>query len=376
LVEQTSAVSAYQKRNNFNLIRLLGAFGVLFFHVYPLTGRENDPLSFTHWINFGSLSVRVFFVVSGFLLTDSYLRNPDIRSWAIARILRIWPALIGCTLFCVFVLGPMITIDPHYWRSDSPYSFLRNALIFDTQALLSGVFTANPIPVVNGSLWTLPYESFWYMALAASFVLFRDLRIGLGLVFLLCCWIILSGNGIQSPIFANVLVLFVCELGPFFLGGALIRLLKIRGSVATDIAMCLLLAYSVYISEADWRPFYEAQVVALPYLVIRIAYAPIRPLHSFLESADISYGVYLYAFPMTQTVVSLIGKDHSVFVTTIAALAATLPLACLSWIFVERPALSLRHMLRGSTNCRRPIEADRAGSRTEDKRVIASIVST
>ena len=171
------------RKNNFNLIRLLAAFGVLFFHVYPLTGLEHDPLSFTRWLNFGGLSVRIFFIVSGFLLTDSLLRNADIVSFIVARGLRIWPALIGATVFSVFIMGPLVSTDSAYWKHPATYSYLWSASVFETRSLLPGVFGSNPVPVVNGSLWTLPYEVFWYGVLLLSFSTIKTLRLFMVLLF-------------------------------------------------------------------------------------------------------------------------------------------------------------------------------------------------
>jgi peptidoglycan/LPS O-acetylase OafA/YrhL len=334
------------RRNNFNLIRLVAAFGVLFFHVYPLIGLEHDPLSFTKWLNFGSLSVRMFFIVSGFLLTDSLLRNSDILTFAIARALRIWPALIVATLFSVVVLGPLVTTDPNYWSHPATVSYLWSATIFETRALLPGVFTDNPVPVVNGSLWTLPYEVFCYGVLVAAFATVKPFRWLAVATVIFTSWMLLSGRGVVSPIFANVLVLFSCELGAFFSAGAVLRLFRYKGHVALDVVMMGVLVAGVCLSRVDWKPFYIAQIVAIPYLVIRLAYAPYRPFSKLLDKTDISYGLYLYAFPMTQVVVTYLGKDAGVLVTTIVSTLATVPLAVLSWYLVEKPALSLRSMLR------------------------------
>lgn len=345
------------RSNNFNLIRLVAAFGVLFFHVYPLIGLEHDPLSFTRWLNFGSLSVRVFFIVSGFLLTDSLMRNPDIWSFAIARALRIWPALIAATLFCVFVLGPCISTDPMYWRHPATYSYLWSATIFETRALLPGVFATNTLPVVNGSLWTLPYEVFCYGVLAVGFVTVKQFRVFVVCMFVFCIWMILKGYGVLSPIFANVLVLFACELGVFFAAGSLLRLYRFKGHWALDMAAVAVLAVSVWVSVNDWKPFFVAQFVSIPYLVIRLAYAPYRPLVHVLDKVDVSYGVYLYSYPVTQTVVMYIGKEQGVLMTTLLATIGTMPLALASWYLIEKPALKLRARLRGRPSA----ESSRAG---------------
>lgn len=333
--------------NNFNLIRLMGAFGVLFFHVYVITGTPGEPLAFTKWLNFGNLSVRMFFVVSGFLLTDSLRRNPDLVSWSIARILRIWPALIVCTIFCIVVLGPAVTNSADYWVQPVTFSYAWSAAVFQTRAVLPGVFMTNPIPVVNGSLWTLPYEVFWYMALAVLTLVFRGrLRLGLLIAYCACSWIVLNGYAVQYVLFGNVNFFGVVELGPFFIGGALMRFVRSRGHLLLDAAMVIALCATIYFPGQDWRPFYAAEVVAFPYLFIRIATSQFRPLAVQLSKLDISYGVFLYSFPMTQTAVLYLGKDAGILTTTLVSVALTCPLAMISWFLVEKPALRLRSVLR------------------------------
>ena len=338
------------RKNNFNLIRLVAAFGVLFFHVYPLTGLEHDPLSFTRWLNFGGLSVRIFFIVSGFLLTDSLLRNSNFVSFTLARVLRIWPALIGATLFSAFIMGPLISSDPSYWKHPATYSYLWSASIFETRGLLPGVFGSNPIPVVNGSLWTLPYEVFWYGVLLLSFSTIKTIRLFMVVLFAYVSWVILTGRGVISPIVANVLVLHAAELGMFFTAGVLHRLFRFKGHIALDVAMVGVLVAGVLMSRVDWKPFNISLIVAIPYLVIRLAYAPYRPFVDLLSKVDISYGLYLYSYPVTQLVILYLGKDLGVFLTTVLATLGTIPLAMLSWFLIEKPSLKLRAILRNESS--------------------------
>src|SRR5262249_3782223 len=111
---------------------------------------------------------------SGFLITLSYQRKPDLARFLRARVLRLWPALAVVLALTAFVLGPIAsTLAPHdYFASTGGGStafgyFLGNLSLFDLRQTLPGVFAANPIPlVVNGSLWTIPYEAAMYLCVA------------------------------------------------------------------------------------------------------------------------------------------------------------------------------------------------------------------
>jgi len=98
---------AVGRDNNFTLLRLLAAIGVFVSHTVLITqGREAVPQFM--W-SLGTLSVWVFFAISGFLISASFERRTSLADFAVARCLRIFPALIACVVLTVFVLGPSVT---------------------------------------------------------------------------------------------------------------------------------------------------------------------------------------------------------------------------------------------------------------------------
>jgi peptidoglycan/LPS O-acetylase OafA/YrhL len=334
--------------NNFNLLRLLGAFGVLFFHVYPLLGLPQDPLSrVTIWLNFGMLSVRVFFVISGYLLAESLLRNADLASYTIARALRIWPALVGSTLFCMLVVGPLATHDPSYFARPETWMYLKALTVFEWQGSLPGVFTQNVINVVNGSVWTLPLEVVCYIALGMATPLLFRARWLAAVILVLAYGSLFTGAVSAQPILPGVPLLSMLEYGAFFAAGTVLRLYRIKGHVVLDALALGTLAYIALTSGADWRPIRVAEIVCTPYLVIRAGLAPWRPFAETLNRYDISYGVFLYSFPLTQVVVLALGRDAAPPLVAALAAALTVPLAFLSYVLIEHPALGLKRRLRG-----------------------------
>ena len=169
------------RQNNFDFIRMAAALMVMFSHSYPLTTGDNDsePLFMLTkcQTDFGVAAVNIFFIVSGFLVSQSLMRKKSLADYFRARALRIFPALIVMILLLVFVAGPVLTtLSLHaYFSNQHTWHYLTLMYVFnnDVQSL-PGVFENNPFHhVVNGSLWTIRYELTCYIALPAIVLLFR-----------------------------------------------------------------------------------------------------------------------------------------------------------------------------------------------------------
>ena len=99
------------RANNFNLIRFIAASMVIIYHSYPLTGTIGGLLH-EQGISLGHVAVDIFFVTSGFLITGSLVARKNLLAFVVARILRIYPALIVAVCFCVFIIGVYFTTQP------------------------------------------------------------------------------------------------------------------------------------------------------------------------------------------------------------------------------------------------------------------------
>jgi peptidoglycan/LPS O-acetylase OafA/YrhL len=158
--------------NAFDLIRLAAAFGVLFSHSFALLGLP-EP-TYYGGQTLGTLSVYVFFSVSGYLVMTSWDRSQSARVFVLNRGLRIFPGMVVCLLLCAFVLGPVASVSSlgSYFATAQPYLFVAtNAVMFTSHVVISlpGTFRDLPIPsAINGSLWTIPYEIFMYATLLAA----------------------------------------------------------------------------------------------------------------------------------------------------------------------------------------------------------------
>lgn len=159
------------RSNHFDLLRLVAAFMVLLAHCYPLYGIGKDAIAASNgWLrvsaHFGEWGVAIFFVISGYLITASYLRRGDWRDYAICRVLRIMPAYAVVIALSVLVLGPLVSrlsfVD--YFTTSQTWEYLRGVFPFALHYALPGVFLENPYPLtVNGSLWTIPVEIAMYL---------------------------------------------------------------------------------------------------------------------------------------------------------------------------------------------------------------------
>ena len=156
------------RNNNLNLVRITAALAVLVTHSFALTlGPKAEPLRQHLGTTLGTIAVDVFFVASGFLVTISLAKRQSILEFVMARALRILPALFAMLLLSVAVLGPAFTALPlaDYFadRRVATYLVKGATLVTGIEFELPGVFLRNPYPaVVNGSLWTLPWEVAMY----------------------------------------------------------------------------------------------------------------------------------------------------------------------------------------------------------------------
>lgn len=153
---------AVPRTNNFDALRLLAATVVVYGHAFPLTKTAQVVILGN---SVESLAVKVFFVISGYLISESWLRDPQINRFLIRRALRIFPALIVVVLLSVLVLGPLATTlsIAGYFGNISVLMYLKNIFLYPVY-YLPGVFQSNPYPIaVNGSLWSLPVEFSMYL---------------------------------------------------------------------------------------------------------------------------------------------------------------------------------------------------------------------
>ena len=325
-------------RNHFHAIRLFAAWLVIWSHSYPITGRGIDEpiLRLTMTKSAGALAVDVFFLVSGFLVAASVQRHPW-RHFLLARALRIYPALLVCILLTVFVLGPVLTTAPGYWSDARTWEYLwGNATLWRAEFWLPGVFEGLPRDAVNGSLWTLPIEVRLYLALLVAAVLGMLHRWRY-----LAAWALAIGGAAMYALRAAPLPEHIAYLSwacAFFITGTLLWVWRDRVHLSwRALAVLVALAAALRGSTA----FAAAYFAAVAYGTFCIAFRARLPV---IRRTDLSYGMYLYGWPMQQ--LALLAGATTALTNTLVATALALGCAALSWFLIERPALAWVRGLR------------------------------
>ena len=329
-------------QNNYLLLRFVAAMMVIYGHSYAIARQPGQmdlvqrALRFTYS---GSVGVDIFFVISGFLVTGSYLNRRDWTDFMKSRCLRIFPGLMVCMLAMVFLLGPVVTTLPalQYLTSPELYGFLlQNLTLTSVHFRLPGVFETLPLNAVNGSLWTLPAEFLLYVLLGifgAAGILFS--RKGYLPFILLMCAVSMALH-LEVHYFESkqrYLPLFF-----LFATGSLMRAYSDRIPLSSWVLAALSIVTVVVV---QFQVPYTRYVfmVWLVYATFWFAYVP--NLHFFNRAGDYSYGLYIYAFPIGQTLRLYFPDIQPLQLFPLVSLL-TLGCAMLSWHFVEHPALRLK----------------------------------
>ncbi len=333
---------SHGRDNNLNLIRMLAALAVLVSHAWPITMGPDaaQPLRELVGFELGTMAVFAFFAISGFLVTRSFERQPSIRTWVLARMLRIFPALLVVLLLTALVLGPAVTSLTwrDYFSDPSVFSYvLKNLLLVAPQHTLPGVFEATPRgPEINGSLWTLHYEVLCYgmvlaMGVAGAFRSPRALAIVVGVYALANASAVILSVALPDGFwfFRQLAAPFACGVAFYFARNGL------------PLTPLLLLALATATYAAQRTPLYEPLfVLTLAYGVFLLAYLPRGWIRQYNRLGDYSYGIYIYAFPVQQWVAHSLGPMSPVQ-NALVTVPFVLVLAWLSWNLVEKPALKL-----------------------------------
>ena len=332
---------AIGRENNFNLLRMLAASGVLVSHAYPISLGPEAVQPLQRWLDghtLGQVSVYLFFAISGFFITQSFVRSASWRRFLAARALRLFPALVVVLGVTVVVAGTFLTTAPpeRFW-AEAPGYILSNLSLARLDYDLPGVFEATPYgTAINGSLWTLFYEVVCYMGVFAAGLLgllSRPRAFSVALVLAIAACLAVPMLPMELPrkveLLADLALPFAIGSG-FFVWGRVLPLSPLLALVLAGLAVA-----------AHGTPFFHAALVlALSYGVFVAGYWPSEFLQRYNRLGDYSYGTYIYAFPIQQLVASSGVTDP--IVNMALALPATIACAVVSWTLVERPALKLK----------------------------------
>lgn len=318
------------RSNSLNSIRLFLALSVIIAHSYDIGGFAGKPRIGN--LDLASFAVYVFFALSGYLITGSRERSTA-RPFFRARFLRIYPGFWVCIILTAFVFSAVAGLTRGGWSAGHAIAYvLGNFTLRITQPTIGSTLEGFPFQTWNGSLWTLFPEFLCYVAVG-SMLSYRRFRSGLWLegIFLLT---------VLAAAFFHFVVpigLHTFPLFAFFMAGAVVY--KNRSRIPMSTAWFLVGLAIIVGSAAVDLAFLVAPIpvaycgmwlgVRLPQIIERLGDG----------STDISYGVYIYAFPMQQLLCVAGVNRFGVAVLIVSSILLTLIPATLSWFMVEKPSL-------------------------------------
>lgn len=337
----TIAAALASGRNGFTGLRLGLALAVVVSHAFSVaTGAAADePLARATGYTLGEHAVNGFFAVSGFLVTMSCDRR-GAWEYAIARTLRILPGLVAATLIVSLVLGAAMTRLPLpvYMQDPGLWTFVRGTLTtFKSNAALPGVFEANPYRAPLGTVWTLKYEVLCYFGVLAAALcgLIRwrmpTLLLVAGIAVALASIGAVRGGDLPKGLETAL------RLPLIFSAGACLYVWRERLRVSGAALACLAVGAVVLMRTPAYPPIL---FLAEAYGAVWLALGPMAR-GPFDPKADLSYGIYLYGWPVQQSLHALWPEPSGIALLA-PALLLTLPVAAVSWYGIERPALSLK----------------------------------
>ncbi len=331
--------------NNFDFLRLVGAVLVLVSHQFALHGDPEPVVG--RLTTLGGLGVAMFFSMSGYLITLSWQRDPHWGRFALRRCLRILPGLVVVVALCVLVLGPMVTslAVEEYLRAPEVRAYWRNIVLYPVYAL-PGVFTSNPYPhAVNGSLWTLPFEFLLYFAIVPVLCL-KTIRLYPWLLLVAALGLTAVGRWFFSA--APPVVVYGSDLrylgilAPYFLMGSAWALWGGSTRLSLPVAVAAVGGLVVFHGVLEGMALQLVAAIVIPYATLSVGVRSWPGVRRAARWGDISYGMYIYAFPMQQTSIWLLGEGATFGSRLLLASGLTLGCALFSWHWVERPFLAFK----------------------------------
>lgn len=331
------------RANALNAWRLTLASGVILWHSWPLTGRGIAYPPAAQLLN--QVWVDGFFALSGFLITRSWLRNPRLGQYILARGLRIFPGLWICVLVIAFAIAPIaVTVQGEsaakLLKSTAPFEYALNNSVLNVFYLgIAG--TPRGVPwsgVWDGPLYTLVFEVMCYIAVAGLGIVGIAGRRSTSLVAFVLALIgaLLFSFPIRAELGATLLQM-ISRFALMFAAGAL--LYQFRDVIPARWSL-VVISLSIVVAASLMPNYRVIAAIPLAYFII-VSGSLVHHKRLNLRN-DLSYGTYIYAWPVQQLLVICGLKFMNPIIFAIVSAVATLPLAALSWILVEKRALSLK----------------------------------
>ena len=329
-----------QRKNNFDFIRLLLSLTVFLDHSCALSLRPEFGI-ITYFFN-ANIAVNSFFVISGFLVSLSFENSKSVYDYLLKRVRRICPAYVFVVLICALISPILSELSPDKYFSVDLIKYLLANLSFLNflHPGLPGVFTHNHIKGVNGSLWTIRFEVAFYFLIPFIAILFRRYKklwvflLVFISIFLLNMFLGFISAKLQNKSLSLLAFYLPNELLCFMCGVFLFHYFDYFKKCSLWL---LLISIACFLSN-KFLCFPLLTPFCLCVIVIFFAYKFVY-MGNIGKYGDLSYGIYLWHFPVLQTFVSLGLFDLNPYISLAAATIVILFLAYLSWHIVEKTFL-------------------------------------
>jgi peptidoglycan/LPS O-acetylase OafA/YrhL len=328
-------INLRQDQNNFDGVRLILALIVVFAHIAALTNLAEFNI-FKNIFN-ADFAVKGFFAISGFLVIKSYESSSSLLEFFEKRIRRIYPAYV-CTVFLCLIIGVCTsTLDiADFIKSDQTVKYVITNLLFLNflQPTLPATFEGNPIQALNGSLWTIKVEVSLYFLIPFIFAIYKKFNAALAaalITIMSISWAYFFDKYVGGDIGPQMSRQFPGQLSYFVLGALAavnMNAFKYQSYFLVLSAFLFALAKSSEL-RVIFEPFFYSSLVI--YLSTRAL-----PNLNLGRFGDISYGVYLYHFPIIQLLIHFKVFDISIYFGLIATFILTFVASICSWHYVEK----------------------------------------
>lgn len=335
--------------NNFDFLRFLFALLVVISHSYELSG--GNEIEF--WssqivyrqINCSSIGLNGFFVISGYFIFQSLQRSNSVKTYFLKRILRLYPGLIGVLLITILLIPFLHVNKSNVFQQLDYYTYLPyNLSLFCFQAVVKGVFDKNLYHSINGSLWTIRYEFVMYIGVALLFfikekIIFlqRLLLIVFILMYLLFLFIFFFKT-FGEVNFINLKAQFFFNLGTFFAMGSLLASINFQKYVSKKKLFLIIL---LFLMSLYFEVFTVLKHIIFSLLILIIGYIKVPYISTFGKYGDASYGIYIYSFPIQQSLMYYFQLKTCPLMLISCLLSIIF--GYLSWHLIEKRALRFKH---------------------------------
>lgn len=346
-----SAAGTATRDNNFDALRILAAAAVIYGHAHVLAAH---PAVTVLGNAVESMAVKIFFVISGFLVANSWVFDSSPWRYLGKRCLRIFPGLLLLMLVTVLVLGPLVTTVAlsEYFSSGATWRYMSYNIALYPAYGLPGVFADNIFPAaVNGSLWSLPVEFLMYLLFPVIFTLSRAgnsnrLLIAFTLALSAGSLYFLRVSPLTTPLsFYGTGLSGTLDAAPYFFIGSLYSVTRLKRGLSPAVAL-FLIAVAALLQPVSALGMELALYVLLPFCVLSFATQAAPVISRAGRFGDPSYGIYLYGFVIQQTVYHFAGKGMTPLENALVSIPIAGALAYMSWHLVEKRALKLKPGIR------------------------------